>query len=148
MSETLVICVGNKARGDDGVARRVAARLSGALAGDVDLRSVPQLDIVLAEDVARASLVVFVDAECREAPPVHTDALHPDATTSNAHALQPSGLLALAATLYGAEPQTWLVSVAAPQMGHEEGLSATAEAASVEAASEVLRLVRSRHRGT
>lgn len=141
MRHPLVICIGNRARGDDGAGRRVAELLESEGLPDVSVVSTPQLDVVMAEQVARASSVVFVDAERRDAPPVRTEALTPDTAHTNAHAIDPAGLLALADTLYDAQPHATLVSVAGPEMGHAEGLSDTAEAASLEAASVVQSLV-------
>ncbi|MDP2182798.1 MAG: hydrogenase maturation protease [Actinomycetota bacterium] len=136
-----MLCIGNKARGDDGVARRVAELLEGCFGAEVTLVSQPQLDVVLAEDVAAADEVIFIDAERRAAPLVAVTDVVPDASGSNAHALDPSGLLALSQALYACAAAARLVSVAAPEMGHAEGLSAIAEAASHEAASEVLRMI-------
>lgn len=140
MSPPLVICYGNVARGDDGVAHRVA----GLLGGHPELRvlAVPLLDVGLAAEVAAAPLVVFVDAQRRDAPAVLTTPVEPaPAEPASPHAFTPGALTGLAASLYGAAPvDRFLVSVAAPEMGHGEGLSPTAEAASHEAASEVLSL--------
>lgn len=136
-----MLCIGNKARGDDGVARRVAELLEGRIGPDVTMVSQPQLDVVLAEDVAAADAVIFVDAERRAAPPVAVSELTPSASGSSAHSLDPSGLLALSQALYERAAPARLVSVAAPDMGHADGLSETAEAASREAASEILRMV-------
>lgn len=107
----------------------------------VTIVSTPQLDVVMAEQVAEASRVIFVDAARRDSPPVHTGGLSPDTAHTNAHAIDPAGLLALADTLYGALPDATLVSVAGPEMGHAEGLSETAEAASLEAASVIRSLL-------
>jgi hydrogenase maturation protease len=134
MRHTLVICIGNKARGDDGVARDVAERLEGRLPSGVELISAPQLDVVVAEDVSRADAVVFADAERRADPAVQVAELSPDPAGSNVHALDPAGLLALAERLYGRVPEARLISIAAPEMGHGEGLSETARAAAEAAA--------------
>ncbi len=139
--DALVICIGNKARGDDGVARLVAELLEDVLPQTCGLISEPQLDIVMAEDLADAELVVFVDAERREWPEVKVAEVEPTVASSHAHAVDPGGLLALAQTLYAAHPNTLLVSVAGPDMDHGEGLSETARAASLEAARTVLDLV-------
>lgn len=139
--DTLILCIGNKARGDDGVARRVAELIADRLPASAKLISTPQLDIVMAEDAAAARLVVFVDAERRSEPAIRVETQHPGTTGSHAHAIDPAGLLTLAATLYAAAPEALLVSVAGPEMDHDEGLSAIAEAASFEAASEVLRIM-------
>jgi len=141
MRHPLVICIGNNARGDDGVGRRVARLLAENPAGNAEIVSAPQLDVIMTEQVAGASRVIFVDAERREEPAVRVDSLTPDTAHTNAHALDPAGLLALAATLYDAHPDATVLSVAGPEMGHDEGLSDTAEAASEEAASVVQSLL-------
>lgn len=141
MERTLILCIGNKARGDDGAARYVAELLDGRLPEHTQLISTPQLDIVMAEDVAQADRVLFVDAARRDLPAVHVQSQGAGTAGTHAHAVDPAGLLALASTLYGAEPPALLVSIAGPEMGHEEGLSKTAKAASEEAAFVVLGLL-------
>lgn len=141
MTKTLVLCIGNKSRGDDGVARRVAELIEDHIEPDVSLVSQPQLDVVLAEDVAAASAVVFVDAERRTTPPVTVSEVIPDIAGSNVHSLDPAGLLSLAHVLYGRLTPALLVSVAAPNMEHGDSLTATAEAASHQAASEIMRIL-------
>lgn len=134
----LVICIGNEARGDDGVARLVGR----GLAAEAGMRvlSEPQLDVLMAEEIAAADRVTFVDAERREEPPVRVEPIGatsfvPGATT---HALDPAGLLALASALYAAAPPARLVTLAAPAMGHGDELSPVA----AQAADEALRLLR------
>lgn len=137
----LVICVGNEARGDDGVGPAVADELAGTLPDCVTLRKAAALDISHAEDLRDASLVVFVDAEVRETPAVDVRRLEPRKGASpDAHALNAEGLLALALALYGARPEAWLVSPRAVSTGHEEGLSPGARSAAEEAADAVRRL--------
>lgn len=142
--DTLVICIGNKARGDDGAARRTAELLEGRLPDNTKLTSRPQLDIVMTDDLHRSGLVVFVDAERRDAPGVRIDALAystDSGSAPDAHALTPMGLLSLTAALYGDAPPAHLVSIAAPQMPHAEGLSDTAKTASEEAVFAVIKLL-------
>ncbi len=142
MDTPLVICIGNVARGDDGVAHAV-----GALLGSAQARVVlaTDLDVAMAEDVAEASVLVIVDAQRRIAPAVEVEPLAPGpAGAPTGHAIDAPSLLALAQALYGHAPRALLVSVAAPEMGHGEGLSDTARAASEEAAREVLRLTAGR----
>jgi len=141
MEETLIICVGNKARGDDGAARYVAELLEDRLPSGVRLVSTPQMDIVMAEDVALAGRVIFVDAIRRSSPAVHVQPQAAGLAGTHAHAVDPAGLVALAETLYDSHTPALLVSVAAPEMGHDEGLSDTAKAASEEAAFVVLGLL-------
>lgn len=137
--DTLVICIGNVGRGDDGVAHRVAALLPDTGAHIITTH---HLDVALAEDVARAQAVIFVDAERRETPLSASQRLSPG-SGGHVHEVGPEGLLGVAEMLYGHAPDAWLVTVAAPDMGHGEGLSTTAEAASEEAASMVRNILRS-----
>lgn len=137
MAPPLVICVGNPARGDDGVAHRVAALLEGR--DDLDVVALSQLDVTLAEDVAAREVAIVVDAARRAFPAVSVERVEASAVrTSSGHELDCGMLLALAEDLYGGRPELWLVGVAAPEMEHSWELSDTAEAASVEAASAVL----------
>jgi len=146
MGIVLVICIGNVARGDDGVAHTVALtvreRVRTSEGSHVEIVTATGLDIAMAADVATAERLVLVDAERRDAPPVTTAPILPGPPGGpTGHAIDAPALLSLAAALYGAAPPATLVSVAAPEMGHAEGLSATAEAASIEAASVVLSLL-------
>jgi len=140
MALPLVICVGNPARGDDGVAHEVARLLR---AGDpgLDVRDVHALDVVLAEDAARAALLVVVDAVRRDAPAVTVGDIEAGTTAPGAHSLDPAGLLGIARSLYGAAPRGLLVGVAAPDMPHAETLSSTATQAAREAAETVSALI-------
>jgi Ni,Fe-hydrogenase maturation factor len=95
----------------------------------------------MAESVACSDIVVIVDAIRRESPAVSMERLSAGPSRPTGHAIDAPGLLSLAKQLYGAEPITWRVAVAAPEMPHREQLSETAETASLEAASVVLRLL-------
>lgn len=143
----LVICIGNPGRRDDGVAHRVAERLNEPTAPDLPCQArvlaLHQLDIALATDVSQAAGVVFVDAERRTEPAARVEPLEAGPGGRSVHSIDPSGLLGLAQALYGRAPKAALVTVAGPEMAHGEGLSATAEAASEEAASLVRDTLRS-----
>jgi hydrogenase maturation protease len=143
--ESLVICIGNVGRGDDGVAHRVADLLGPGVAARIV--KAHQLDVALAHDVAQASAVVFVDAVRREEPLAAVEPVEPGAG-GHVHEISPAGLLGVARSVFGRAPHAWLVTVAAPQMAHGEGLSPRAEAASVEAASMVRELLRSAGEGS
>lgn len=133
-----MICMGNEARGDDGIAHRVADLLEPRLPAGVRLLRVRQLDVVHAEQVAQADRVVLVDAERREEPPVRVTAVAPGPPPHGAHALAPASLVGLAGALYGRAPHAVLVSVAAPLMGHSDELSPVATATAARAAAVVL----------
>lgn len=143
MVTPLVICIGNTARGDDGVAHSVARRLGPHVIDDrARVITAMDLDISMAEQIADAGLVVVVDAERRDSPAVRTTQVASGGPAPpSGHGIDASSLLALAEALYGGRPAMWLVSLAAPQMGHSEHLSAVAKHASVEAVPTVLRLL-------
>lgn len=140
----LIICIGNVARGDDGVAHRVAALLRNALPATARIVTAPDLDVAMAADLAVASRLVLVDAERREEPAVSHRALEPGPSPrATGHGIDPQGLLGLTKALYGAVPVTTLWSVAGPEMGHGEALSPTAEAAAQEAAAVIAQYLES-----
>lgn len=144
MDTTLIIAIGNVARGDDGVAHAVAELLADddRLPASARIVTATGLDVAMAADVAAVARVVLVDAERRATPAVRTESLSPGPPSGpTGHAIDSPALLALAEALYGSAPPATLVSVAAPEMGHDEGLSATAETASREAASVVIALL-------
>ncbi len=137
METPLVICYGNVSRGDDGAAHRVAEVLLHT--AGVRVVPVPLLDVALAEEVSSSKVAIFVDAERRAHPPVRvTRVVEAPLDAASVHSLTPAGLLSLARALYGSAPVAHLVTIAAPEMGHGEGLSVTAEAASREAASVII----------
>ncbi len=141
MTENLVICIGNVSRGDDGAAHLVAALLEARLPASVRLLTAPQLDIDMADEAAEADSVVLVDAERRHGPPVEVRSVEAAPHGEYGHALEPGHLLDIAWALYSARPRMTLVTLAAPEMEHGEGLSPTAEEAAREAAEVVLRLL-------
>ena len=141
MSENLIICIGNIARGDDGVAHAVAALLRSA---GIEVIEDTALDITHAAEAAESTAVVVVDAARRTAPAVTVEEVAPtDVDPSTVHGMASGALLGIVRSLYNADPPVWLVSVAAPEMERGEGLSETAEAASKEATSVIIGLVES-----
>ena len=142
MEEILIIAIGNVARGDDGVAHEVAAGLLGiepALPDGVRVLTAVGLDIAMAQDVAGCSRLLVVDAQRRDAPLVDVQPIIAGVAAHSGHAIDAPALLAVTLALYGVSPTAALVSVAAPEMGHGEGLSATA----LKAATEAVAVIRS-----
>jgi hydrogenase maturation protease len=123
----LVVGYGNALRGDDGVGWHAAARLAEdpRLAG-AQVLARHQLTPELAQDVARASLVVLVDARAGGPPgSVQVQRVTPwqDTTTAWSHHLHPAALAGLAGALYGAVPPVYLVSVGGAAFDDGERLS-------------------------
>lgn len=143
MGTALVICIGNIARGDDGVAHTVASHLRAAAPPiDAVVVDAVDLDVAMASDVAQADLLVLVDAERRAEPAVAVTPLLPGpASRATGHGVDAPALLSLAQTLYGHCPRAWLVSLAAPEMGHGEALSAVAQASARDAVAHVCALL-------
>lgn len=124
---TLIIGIGNPLRRDDGVAERVLDLLG----------HVPQTRTLvchqllpeLAEDLAAADRVIFVDADLEPGVP-RLERLNATAGALSlvGHSLSPAQLLALASALYGFRGVAWLCRVPGVDFGDGAGLSPVAEA--------------------
>lgn len=122
----LVVAVGNTLRGDDGVGHRVADLL-GARPG-VEVTRVHQLMPELAEEMARATTVVFVDADV-EASAAWLERVTPKAQhTPITHTMTPNELVMLAGRLYGFQGAAYLCHVPAEDFTPGGALTAAAEA--------------------
>ena len=120
----LVIGYGNTLRGDDGAGRRAATLIGergkggefGQCARPLRAIAVHQLLPELAEDIAHAARVVFIDAYATSdaAAPLRVEPIGgAEAASRCAHSGSPAALLALCAQLYGRSPQTWVVGIPA-----------------------------------
>jgi hydrogenase maturation protease len=129
----LVIGFGNQLRGDDGAGRLAACHLTAVLADCPGVRvcDCHQLVPELAEEIARAGAVVFVDASavdppgevvCREVEPQGRPEAGP-------HDLTPAGILGWALALYGRCPPAWIYSVGAASFALSDELSEVVAAA-------------------
>jgi hydrogenase maturation protease len=124
----LLIGYGNTLRGDDGVGQHLALAVSTWNVPGLSAMSVHQLTDELAEPIAKAELVIFVDAKIA-APSdlVEIQPLQSSDTASNiGHTSDPRCLLALADAVYGRQPAAWLVTVPAVDFSVRDGLSAVA----------------------
>jgi hydrogenase maturation protease len=123
----LVIGYGNELRRDDGVGPRVARAVAAWGVPDVLALALHQLTPELAEAVAGAEVVFFVDAAAGDDTAVRVRPVWPDVRRpALGHTSSPAELLALAVALYGGRPRAWLVTVPAPDLGFGEGLSPAA----------------------
>jgi hydrogenase maturation protease len=128
----LVICYGNPLRGDDGIAWQVAQELLDLKLEHLEVITVHQLMPELAQMVAQASGVIFVDASLEIEPgEIMVRELEPAAQSKTfTHHLEPGNLLALANMLYGRAPQRAIVvSVGVSDMDYTEQLSPTIQTA-------------------
>lgn len=124
---TLVIAYGNTLRKDDGVARKVADELEALALPQMQVISCDLLLPELAEPVASASQVIFVDAETNSTTPVRARRIFAaESSQLMAHHASPSIILALARDVFGRVPQAWLVTIPGQDFGIGEGLSEVA----------------------
>ena len=120
---SLVIGYGSPLRGDDAVGLRAARIL--ARCGCHAL-AVHQLTPELAEAIAQAHTVIFVDADARLSPgTVAVTAVDAAEVRTGAmeHHATPEALLRLAYELYAAAPQAWRVGIGGADFGLGRRLS-------------------------
>ncbi len=144
MTRALVVGIGNPWRGDDGAGRAVVERLAArGLPQGCATMSVRLPTPELAEPLARAALVIFVDAAVDLRPGVvEVSEVAPDPIARPAsHAYEPGPLLALAGFAYGRVPRARLVRIGAAQFDCPGDLSALVRGAVDEATELVRRLV-------
>lgn len=122
MSLPLVIGIGNPTRSDDGAGHAVVSGLAHVVPGGT-YRLVHQLTPDLAEDVAEASLVVFVDASL-QATTVEMIPVEPTPVAPGSHLTTAGTLLHLTELVYGRRPGAALqVAIPAYELGFGEELS-------------------------
>lgn len=125
----LVIGYGNTLRRDDGAGVAVAEAVERWGLPGVEVLTRHQLTPDLAETLARANAVVFVDAAVGVRRRVSWRKIRPAPQAATlAHAAEPAALLDLAQRLFGPAPQAWLLALPAPDLGFGEGLSPVAAA--------------------
>jgi hydrogenase maturation protease len=126
-SYLLVIGYGNTLRRDDGVGPRVASKVEALRLPGVLTMACPQLTPELADPLAHAESVVFVDACIDRRGPVRLQRLDPSGSSQIlAHAADPRVLLALARDAFGHAPRAWMLTIPARELGFGETLSRTA----------------------
>lgn len=135
MAPVLVIGYGNRMRGDDGLGPEAAMRLMHRTHGsDVAVLVCHQLTPELAESVAGAELVIFIDASCEGSPgSISCVAIDVDSTLPApgpiSHQVDPAALIVMADRLFGHRPRAVLLSAAAQSFDFGEKLSHVAEIA-------------------
>lgn len=131
MTARLIIGYGNSLLGDDAAGSAVASRFTGRTGFTTII--VPELLPELAEVIAAAAVVIFVDAS-QTAERVECTRLNQCGTRSLGHSSDPGYLLGLAEALYNARPPAWLIAVPASDFRAGAGLSQRTAALIPEAA--------------
>ncbi|MDW8308397.1 MAG: hydrogenase maturation protease [Verrucomicrobiales bacterium] len=122
----LVIGYGNTLRGDDAAGPRVAEAVEALRLPGVRVIACHQLTPELAEPIAQADRVVFVDAAVAPPRKVRLRRLTPRTTAQPmSHATDPRALLTLARELFGRVPRAWWLTIPAVRFDFGESLSAT-----------------------
>jgi hydrogenase maturation protease len=123
--QILVIGYGSTLRGDDAVGRHVVELIADQSLPGVAVISATQLVPELAEQIAEAYVVIFVDA-CADSQGggVEVREINNMAVVSGTpHIAAPGDLLALASACYGRQPRAWLISVPSMEFEFTEQLS-------------------------
>ena len=129
MSTCLILGYGNPLRSDDGVGQRAAAALEAELlSAEVRVIAAHQLTPEMAEQVAGASRVLFLDATHGGVPgEIRCERVARDRhfeAGSLSHHLSPAALLEVAARYFQAEPQAWLLTITGENFEAGESFSA------------------------
>jgi hydrogenase maturation protease len=142
MDQILVIGYGNALRGDDGAGPAVARSIESLHLPGVRTQALHQLTPELAEDISVARAVIFVDArQAPEARAVEVLPLEPATQPEiRAHTSNPGAVLALAKTLYGRCPPTWLITIPAADFELGERFSSVTARAVADAVQKVRKL--------
>jgi hydrogenase maturation protease len=136
----LVIAIGNDLRGDDGAGPAVADAVARRLPR-VRTLTVQQLLPELADDVAQADAVIFVDASAA-VDGVTVREVTPQSGAGHSHIATPAAILALCRDAYGKAPTVaWQVEVPASRFDLGAGLSADARRGVDEAVDRIAALV-------
>lgn len=124
-----LIGYGNPGRGDDGLGPAFAARMAARGFAGLKVSTDYQLTVDHALLVSGAKSVVFVDALMHDRQPFRFGAVRPAASHDlTSHGVDPPAVLTLAATLFAAEPEAYVLGISGLEFGEvREGLSAAAE---------------------
>lgn len=140
----LVLALGDRLRGDDGVGLTLARGLANALAGErIDVVESQQVLPEHADLLAGADAAIFVDTSVAGVPGEIRAGFVVPHTPRPAilHALTPEEVVGMARAVHGRAPPAILVTVAGKEFGFAEPLSPEVEAALPEAQARALALL-------
>ena len=141
----LVIGYGNELRGDDAVGPLVARAVSDWRLPGVRTLAVHQLTPEMAEELALAERVIFVDA-CLNSDAVsfRMEELQPEESSLRlGHCSDPRWLLALTRALYGQSPPARLLTIPAGNLAHGSAVSPSTQRCMEEALRVIAALIES-----
>lgn len=127
-TDLLVIGYGNTLRSDDAVGPKAAEAVAALNLPGVETLVCGLLTPELADPLARARRVVFVDAAVDAPREVRLRPLQPaESSQIVAHAADPRTLLALARDVFGRAPTAWWLTIPAENLAIGETLSPLAQ---------------------
>ena len=139
----LVIGYGNTLRRDDGLGPRLADAIEQLKLPGVQTISPILLTPELAEPIAQACRVVFVDASIEPQASVKLRRLSAAPSSQvTAHTADPRTLLALARDVFGHAPQAWCLTIPAHDLTIGENLSPQAEHALAQAVKKLIKALK------
>jgi hydrogenase maturation protease len=142
-SAILVIGYGNTLRRDDGVGPRVAETIATLNLPGVTTLACPLLTPELADPVAKAERVVFVDAAIDTPREVQFRKLEPaESSQIMAHAADPRTLLALARDVFGRVPEAWWLTIPVDDLAIGDTFSPRAQAGFQEAVNRIKQMAK------
>ena len=140
-STFLVIGYGNELRGDDAVGPIIARKVEALCLPGVRVITSQQLAPELADDIAQANRVVFVDAAVDVAEVTFREVTAGPDTNIVAHCNSPSVMLALAQAIFGGSPRAWAVTIPVQSLGFTDHVSSSARHAADVAVEQIRALV-------
>ena len=124
----LVIGYGNPGRRDDGLGPRLAETVAGWEVPGVDAAWDYQLNVEHAADVARAGVVLFIDAAREADEPFGLYRTGPSgATHFSTHSMPPEAVLDTCREVYGAVPPAFILALKGDDFEMGEDLTPAAE---------------------
>jgi hydrogenase maturation protease len=142
---TLIIGYGNTLRGDDGVGRYLADRITELNWPHCQVLSVHQLTPELAAAIALVDQVIFIDAQSVDldsSPSLSIESLEPMENQGEfGHRGNPAELLMLTKLLYDKTVKAWWVLIPAVNFDYGETLSPMTQLAQLEALARIWQLV-------
>jgi hydrogenase maturation protease len=132
MSRVLIIGFGNPLRSDDGIGWIAADQLRDQIEdSEIEILTCHQLHPELADRIADAQRVIFIDASIGDRPgmlEVQSIASVPYSPGSFSHQLDPARLLACTWELYRHSPEAFVVTVTGEDFGYGSNLTSTVAA--------------------
>jgi len=140
-ADLLVIGYGNTLRSDDAVGPKTVEAVAALHLPGVQTLVCGLLTPEIADPIARARRVVFVDAAVDAPRQVLLRPLQPaDSSQIMAHAADPRTLLALARDVFGRAPTAWWLTIPVENLAIGETLSALAQQGLQTALAQIQRL--------